>query len=162
MSDSGHYVIRDATAADGDALRPLWSALYEHETKSGMVYRLKPDAFEIWWTEAKERLGSRFFFLYVVEDTSNGSVTGFFSGKLRRKPPIYEVGFVATVTEIYVSEQARGHGLAKRMVEHGANVLRAQGITVFDVVGIAGNAESQAFWKSVGWTPEAVQFRLDL
>lgn len=155
------YEIRNARCEDLPELLPLWLDLYKVETESGMAYALRSDAADIWMRETERKLGSKTYILLVAVDAAEGLV-GFHSLQLRKRSAIYAEAWVGSVVEIYVHPAYRGNRLARLMSERGLQLLAERGMRQAEVQTVPGNLASQAFWKSMGWTCDLIQYRKDV
>jgi GNAT superfamily N-acetyltransferase len=68
----------------------------------------------------------------------------------------------ARLGHVFVAEQGRNMGLAKRMWEVAEGWLRASGATTIEVQAQVGNAASRGLWPSLGFAEELAQFRKNL
>lgn len=155
------YAVRHASREDLPGLLPFWRDLYATEVASGMSYGLRADAAEIWLQETERKLGSKMYVLLVAEH-AGGGLAGFHSLQMRKRSPIYEEPWVGSVIEIYVAPSHRGKQVARLMSEMGVRLMLERGVRQMEVQTVSGNQGSQAFWQSVGWTCELIQYRKDL
>lgn len=163
-------IIRRGTAADLDAVMPMWVDLYQTEKQAGMAYALRADAARVWRDEAARRIGTPNFLLFVAESNANSAhsqsapqeLAGFIVGQIRRRPAIYADPVVGSLTELYVKPSYRGHKLASRLVTTVLDAFRERGLPFADALPVAGNEPSLKLWKALGWQLDLVQYRRDL
>lgn len=58
----------------------------------------------------------------------------------------------ATITEMVVSEQARGEGVGRKLVEEAKRIALERGCTIFDVSTELDNAGAEGFYTKMGFT----------
>ncbi|MBX9884637.1 MAG: GNAT family N-acetyltransferase [Novosphingobium sp.] len=114
--------------------------------------------------EAQEQLAETERLLGLVA-VQGGEVVGFAESSLRHD---YvngcETSPVVFLEGIFVSEAARGSGLARRLCDAVADWGRAQGCTEFASDALADNLESHAFHIAAGFaeTERVVYFRREI
>ncbi len=114
--------------------------------------------------EAEEQLAEpeRLFNLVAVQD---GEVVAFAEAALRHD---YvngcETSPVVFLEGIFVSEAARGQGLARRLCDAVADWGRARGCSEFASDALADDADSHAFHRAAGFaeTERVVYFRREI
>jgi len=165
------YTIRPGTVDDLAPIVPMWVELYRVEKQSGMAYALRDDAAKVWEDEARRRIGTPNFLLFVAEaenatvdvlGSQDHRIAGFVVAQIRRRPSIYKDPLVGSLTELFVHPSHRGHKLASRLIAAAMDAFRNRGLPYADALPVAGNAPSLALWQSLGWKLDLVQYRFDL
>src|ERR1700682_5170444 len=100
-----NLVLRHAIESDMDRIKPLWHALYQHQTEHGMLLRLPENAYDAWLKSILPFLG-RFASRVVAEQ--NGGIVAFVAGRVRTLPPYFGSALVGTISEVFVDEPHRG------------------------------------------------------
>ncbi len=147
-------VVRPARSDEIDALEPLWQAFYRHQKVHGMLLDLPRDSFARWAASLRASLG-RFTCLFVAE--AEGALVGFLAGWVRTLPPYlggYPVGFIS---DVYVSEEYRGVGVGRTLLEHAIEFFAAQKINRVELHVLALNENARSFYRNLGWKEELVQ-----
>ncbi|RME63419.1 MAG: GNAT family N-acetyltransferase, partial [Alphaproteobacteria bacterium] len=83
-----------------------------------------------------------------------GRLDGIIAGALQlvRPNPLTEAGpYVAEIMTFFVAPWARGHGLARMMVETAEAVARGKGIRILDVSMRANRRRAIALFESLGY-----------
>lgn len=151
-------VLREATAEDIYALKPLWQALYQHQFEHGMLLHLPDGSFEAWVKSIHPGLG-RFANIVVAEIGSE--VAGFVAGRIRVLPPYFGAETIGTISEVFVKESYRRYGVGRRMLTASVKWFQAQGITRVELQVVAGNKDGIEFYRRLGWHEELVQMVWD-
>ncbi|QWW71076.1 GNAT family N-acetyltransferase [Rhizobium sp. WYJ-E13] len=126
--------VRPAATADDERIVLLWHQGW-HEAHAHLVpsevlaFRTK-DHFTLWLKEAQDAS-------YVAIDETG--ILGFISVK------------EAEIVKLYVSNRARGTGVAHALLSFAENLLRDIGITKAVLLCTAGNIRAERFYKREGW-----------
>jgi ribosomal protein S18 acetylase RimI-like enzyme len=150
----GDYLIRSGTSDDVRRLEPLWLALYEHQKSNGMLLDLPADAFSH-WTESLAPILTRFACLFVAE--KNGVLVGFLAGRIRSLPPYFGGSQAGFISDVYVAEPDRGHGLARKLVLMATAWFQKLGLTRIELQVIMNNTPARELYRRLGWSEELVQ-----
>jgi GNAT superfamily N-acetyltransferase len=155
----GTSPIRLATADDLPRLRPLWDALYRQQQAQGMLLPVPPGAFEEWARSFAPVMG-RFACVAIAE--RDGAVTGFVAGRIRTIPPFFGGGLAGFVSDVFVDESQRGHGLARKLLDLATEWFAARDVRRLELQVIVGNPGARGAYLRLGWKEELVQMVLDL
>ena len=153
MSDDA-VEIREAVEDDLSRLRPMWLSLYEHQRKNGMLIELPVDAFQHWSNSLIPVLG-RFGCLFVAED--NGELVGFLAGRIRSLPQYFGGDQVGFISEVFVQDSHRSHGIGRRLVAKAVSWFNDQNITRLELQVITRNEGARRLYRQLGWVEELVQ-----
>jgi len=126
-------VLRPATDADSEAVAVLWHAGWRdghlgHVPEALLAHR-DEDSF-------RERVPARLPHTTVAE--VDGRVVGF----------VTVLG--DELEQVYVAADARGTGVAGRLMEHGEHVVAAEHEVAWLAVA-SGNARARRFYERTGW-----------
>ncbi len=94
----------------------------------------------------------------AIKATLDGKFAGFLSYRIDRENRFGEIGYNA------VDPQFRGHGLAKKMLRHALDHLRAEGIENVEVITgeDEGHAAARRLYEGMGFSPLRVMKRYAL
>jgi len=126
--------IRPARADDHPAILKLWHQgwheAHAHLVPPALLAFRTPEHFSVWLEECTDAF-------YVADD--NGVVGGFVSVK------------GSEVVKLYVAADARGGGIAARLLAHGEAVLAEAGVAEAMLLCTAGNRRAERFYARNGW-----------
>jgi GNAT superfamily N-acetyltransferase len=157
-ADNADLILRHATAADLDRIKPLWHALYKHQFEHGMLLRLPEDAYEAWLKSIVPFLGR---FASVVVAESNDEIVAFVAGRIRTLPPYFGATNIGAISEVFVLESRRGARIGRRLLAFALEWFQAQQITRVELQVVAGNPEGIRFYRQLGWHEELLQMVWD-
>ena len=152
--DVGQPLVRPGTAADVDAVVPLWRRLYEDQTARGMLVRVPADGAAE-WAESMRAIVGRFGCLVVSQ--TPGGIVGFAAGRLRNLPRHFGGASAGFISDVWVEPSARGHGLAALMIQEAVTWFRTQGVRRVELQVIAGNDTAAALYARLGFVGELTQ-----
>ncbi len=150
----GDYLIRSGTSDDVLRLESLWLALYEHQKSHGMLLDLPVDAFSH-WTASLAPILTRFACLFVAE--KNGELVGFLAGRIRSLPPYFGGSQAGFISDVYVAEPDRGHGLGRKLVLMATGWFQKLGLARIELQVIMNNLPARELYRQLGWSEELVQ-----
>jgi len=150
----GEYLVRSGSSDDLLRIEALWLALYEHQTRNGMLLDLPTDAFRH-WTESVNPLLGRFACLFVAEKSEE--LVGFLVGRVRALPPYFGGTQAGFISEVYVAEADRGHGLGRKLVLTGTRWFQELGLKRIELQVIMNNTPARNLYRQLGWSEELVQ-----
>jgi N-acetylglutamate synthase len=133
-----NYQIELMTLKKYDELIAFWKSI------SG-VWVSDDDSYENLETYFKRNPGTNF--IAVHDDEIIGTVKCSHDGRR---------GYLHHVA---VKEEYRNLGIAKAMVEKCIGILRKEGIKQFRLFVLDSNKEAQEFWKRMGFTEDAYDYR---
>ncbi len=126
--------IRPVAAADADAVVALWSVVFPEYSDPAHPQRSAAAS-----VARKLAFGDGLFWLAERGARVVGTAMAGYDG---HRGWLYSVG---------VHPDARGDGIARRLVEVAERALAARGCPKVNLQVFAGNAGAQAFWRSVGY-----------
>lgn len=150
----GEYLIRLGSGDDLVRLESLWLALYEHQKRHGMLLDLPMDAFHH-WTASLGPILDRFACLFVAE--KNGELVGFLAGRIRFLPPYFGGSQAGFISEVYVADADRGHGLGRKLVSVATSWFQTLGLTRIELQVIMNNTPARNLYRELGWSEELIQ-----
>lgn len=138
--------IRKAEARDAAALAAIYAPYVEH-TAYSYEYEA-PDAAE--FARRIADLGRQFPYLIWEED---GQVLGYAYASPTFSRKAY--GFLADLS-VYVSDEAQGKGIGRRLYETAEEILRRQGYCRLYAVVTSANEKSCRFHEALGYREIAI------
>ncbi len=154
----GSLTLRQAEAADLERIRPMWEALYRHQSEHGMLLTLPDGAYDAWVKSMSPFLGR---FANVVFAEQDGQAIGFVAGRVRTLPPYFGSATIGYISEVFTAEEQRGRGIGRRLLEFALEWYKAQQITRVELQVVAGNPDGIRFYQQLGWHQELVQMVWD-
>jgi GNAT superfamily N-acetyltransferase len=157
LNTSG-LILRHATADDLDRIKPLWQALYQHQSEHGMLLRLPEGAYDAWLKSITPLLGR---FANVVVAEKNCDILGFVAGRVRTLPPYFGSAAIGAISEVFIADAYRGAGIGRRLLAFSLEWFQAQQITRVELQVVAGNPDGIRFYRQLGWHEELLQMVWD-
>jgi GNAT superfamily N-acetyltransferase len=151
---AGDVIVRLGTLNDFPRIEPLWVALYNNQREQRMLVEVPPNGFESWTSSMSAALG-RFTSLFIAE--CEGEVVGFLAGRLRTMPPYFGGHPVGFLSEIFILEQHRKKGIARRLMLTGLEWCRAQHVSRVEAQVLMDNHASRNMCADLGAVEELVQ-----
>lgn len=145
-----NYSIRNAASEDLDVLVSMYKDYFGDLKACGITYELCGEKLA---GVIETRIRSRLVLAAAAEDGA-GTVIGFVYCSILRIGNEFlcngssSVGFI---NDIYVSEPARGQGVAAALLEYARQWLLDMDITAMEAQILTGNAASKAFFKKHGF-----------
>jgi len=133
--------IRDATAADAEALADLFVELGYPVTSAEVLARLQP------------LTGAGRPPLVAVRD---GAVVGLLTWSVMHV--LHRPGPVGRVSTLVVTERARGQGIGAALVAAAEARLKQQGCILIEVTSNMRRAEAHAFYERLGYERTSYRF----
>lgn len=119
-----------------------------------MLLQLPERAFEAWLKSIQPFLGR---FASVVVAEMDGQIVGFVAGRVRTLPPYFGSTTVGAISEVFVSEQYRGHRIGERLLEFALKWYEDQQIARVELQVVSGNPGGIRFYRRLGWHDELHQ-----
>ena len=151
-----NFTLRLASENDLPRVAVLWAALDRFHREIGLGFPESDDPAQAWVDSFSRTLG-RFSFLWLAE--REGQPVAFVLARLKRAPSYLGGAMVGEISDLYVSEDARGAGLAARLVELAEAQLRKNGVHSIEVQILAQNDGGRAFWHKQGYADDLIQVR---
>ena len=153
-SATENYLVRPGDKDDIVRLETLWLEFYEDQKRLGMRLEIPTDAFRHWADSYAPILG-RFGCLFVIE--KDNELIGFLTGRIRSLPPHFGGSQAGFITDVYVAEPHRAHGLGRKLVLFATNWFKELGLQRIELQVVSGNTPALNFYRRLGWSEELVQ-----
>jgi len=141
--------IRRATPRDLDQLTALWRAINAHHSHIDPLFTERSEAGDEVREMLRGQLADPDAVFFVCERA--GELVGFCAARIDRAPPILVEVERAQITDLYVVESLRRHGLARALVATALDWVRTRRATRVEVRVATRNREGQAFWRALGF-----------
>jgi ribosomal protein S18 acetylase RimI-like enzyme len=92
----------------------------------------------------------------------DGRIVGFMLCLLEPNVPVYRERKIGVISDVYVEEERRRKGLAKRMFDFAAKWFEKNKVRTVRLNVAADNLEARAAWRMLGFEPFMIDQRLDL
>jgi GNAT superfamily N-acetyltransferase len=147
-------VVRPGTLEDFKRIEPLWISLYKNQRDQQMLIEVPANGFQSWSSSMTVALG-RFSCLFIAE--CEGELAGFLAGRIRTTPPYFGGIPVGFLSEIFIVEQHRKKGIARRMMLAGLEWCRVQKVSRVEAQILTRNKASRNMCADLGAVEELVQ-----
>jgi len=118
------------------------------------------DSKRKWSKYLREKFSEISTKLVVAEE--DGEIVGFMLCLLEPNIPVYKEKKIGVVSDVYVKEQRRRKGLAKKMFDFAARWFRKNKVRTVRLNVAADNLEARAAWRMMGFESFMIDKRLDL
>jgi ribosomal protein S18 acetylase RimI-like enzyme len=141
-------------AAELDRVEPLFRGMVEHHRvvagmewpvrESGEAWRRRREQYAGWLA------GDGFWLLLAVDETD--AALGYAALKVVESGPTWDLGErIAELESLAVAEEARGSGVGAELMRQCRELLRAAGISYWDVGVVESNAGAVRFYEREGF-----------
>lgn len=135
--------IRAGTENDLPAAAALWQRLDEYHRSLGLAFPHVDGSADLWADSFRRTLG-RFSFLWLAE--ADGKPQGFLMARVKQSPAYLGSVHVGEISDLYVSDELRGSGVASQLVAAAMAKFRELGVHSVEVQVQAGNDGGLDFW----------------
>ena len=118
------------------------------------------DSKRKWSRYLRERFSEISTKLVVAEE--DGEIVGFMLCLLEPNIPVYKERKIGVISDVFVKQQRRRKGLAKKMLDFAARWLKKNKVRTVRLNVAADNLEARAAWRMLGFEPFMIDKRLDL
>jgi len=143
-----------------EAVSDLWLQLAKHHERLSDRFSLALDGRRRWAAYLSEKFSEISTKLIVAEE--DGKIVGFMFCLLEPNAPIYKERKIGVISDVYVKEQRRRKGLAKKMFDFAAAWFKKNRVRTVRLNVAADNLEARAAWRMMGFEPFLIDKRLDL
>ncbi len=148
--------LREAELVDLPAVSELWLHYIAFHQQAGLAFGVGDDSATAWAAGFERTLG-RFSFIWLAE--REGQLLGFLAARIKRVPAYLGGALVGEIADLWVEEEARGHGTASALCELALDKMGELQVHSIEVQVLTGNPHAQRFWQNKGFQPELIQFR---
>lgn len=153
-------IIRDAREGDLASVDDLWELLAEHHESLSDGFSLASDSKRKWSRYLREKFSEISTKLVVAEE--EGKMVGFMLCLLEPNLPVYKERKIGVISDVYVREERRMKGLARKMLDFAAKWFRKNKVRTVRLNVAADNLEARAAWRMLGFESFVIDKRLDL
>lgn len=152
--------IRKLGEHDVDGLCKLWGEFAR--MREGLTHSriLNEDAADYFFAYATGLLQRKDTLTLVAE--VEGQLVGYLIANKQRRPPIYRHTKVAYLSDAYVTDAHRGHGILRTFMDELQKWCKAEGITAIDVQLFENNKEAQTIYRNLGFHDYRVVLRQEV
>lgn len=155
-------LIRPATPADVPAVIPMvasLAALHQSWDNSRYDYRHDFQAMYDRWLKARAVDQNSVF---LVADAGNHSLAGFLIATIEHTIPIYRLGQMGFIHDLWIEPQHRRRGLARRMTQMAVEKLRQMGIRQIRLETAVVNEAARRLFQSCGFRISSIEMLCEL
>jgi len=156
------FRVREARVSDRHTIARLWRELMLwHEE---LDCRLAPadDGIQKYARHVQDLVQERDGHVLVAEEIATGDIVGYLLGELQQRPPLSKPGRFGFISDIYVREGWRRHGVASALFEEMRLWCKVRKATSIELYISENNDAALAYWNSMGFTPFLKLVHLDL
>jgi GNAT superfamily N-acetyltransferase len=153
-------LIRPAKTTDQHEIVRLWEQLATFHESLDPRFRIERENitnvnFAALFTSGAGRA------TFVAENTQSGRLVGFIGGRVNENLSVFTVRRFGLITDLFVEEDYRCHGVGKKLFETTRDWFRREGIEVLQLNAAERNSLSLSFWRSMGFEPFLQRLWLD-
>ncbi|MFN3200581.1 MAG: GNAT family N-acetyltransferase [Bradymonadia bacterium] len=151
-----NLTLRAATVEDLPSIIDCWRGLVEtHQALNGPLYALSEQGGEAFEQATRRHLFDPRALVQIAE--LDGRMAGYLIAREGLRPPWYVVRRVGMILDLFVSPQARRHGVGQALFESARVLFEARGIEWMQVCHDPANASASAFWSKAGFEPLLIE-----
>lgn len=161
------YLVRKARLKDIDRIVHLWEGLREDQDRyrlssSGERVNLefRNDATDIFRSYCKSNIHSKNGFVSVA--TFEDAIVGYILGIVQSYVPVFKVGKMGYVSDLYVLPEHRSKGVASKMNEEFEKWLDGKGVRYSSLMVIHSNDRAHSLYSRWGFGDVFKVMRKDL
>jgi GNAT superfamily N-acetyltransferase len=147
--DEPSFEIRPGRRDDARAAARLWMRSAEEHARYDPVYETSPEAEKTMRGFLADLSSSSHSFLFVAE--ADGEIIGFVSGELREGSPTFNPRTWASVDDVFVEEDHRGHGAGKALLEEVRTWAVERNASGVSLQAAAANERGRKFYRDLGF-----------
>jgi ribosomal protein S18 acetylase RimI-like enzyme len=152
--------VREANDDDLEPVADLWKMLAEYHEELADEFALSWDSRKRWSDYLREKYSEMSTKLIVADE--EGELVGFMLCLLSPNVPIYRDRKLGVISDVYVREDLRRKGIAKKMFDMAAEWFAKNRVRSVQLNVAAANLEGRAAWRSLGFEPFMITKRLSL
>jgi len=134
--------------------------LARHHERLSDGFSLTLDGKRRWSMYLREKFAEISTKLVVAEE--EGEIVGFMLCMLEPNIPVYKERKIGVISDVFVKEQRRRKGLAKKMLDFAARWFKKNKVRTVRLNVAANNLEARAAWRMLGFESFMIDKRLDL
>ncbi len=138
----------------------LWEELARLHEGLSERFSFAPDVRQKWSRYLRERFAEIRTKLIVAEE--DGRIVGFMLCMLEPNVPVYKEKNIGVISDVFVKEERRRKGLAKKMLDTAVAWFRKNRVRTVRLNVAADNLEARAAWRMLGFEAFMIDKRLDL
>ena len=152
---------RKAGERDATAISLLWAEYFDYHFSLDPWYKRHKDSDKDIATFLAKAAKDNDTLIYVAE--YNEKVVGYIWCEIDRKPPCFENRLYGFVSDIAVTKEQRGKGVAKELLNKSMEWFKKKNITHVEARVLKSNPLATKFWQSSGFESfvEILRYKLD-
>jgi GNAT superfamily N-acetyltransferase len=119
-----------------------------------MLLKIPTDGYEQWSRSFSSILGR---FAAIFRASANEEQVGFLACRVRNLPAYFGGFPVGFVSEVYVCETYRRHGVGRKLIDAALDWFGEQGINRVELQVIVSNTDAIDAYRRLGWQGELYQ-----
>jgi GNAT superfamily N-acetyltransferase len=130
----------------------MWRELMAYHRALDARFVVAPDGEEKYVRHVQEMIRSRDARVLVAEETVGSMLIGYVMGEIQVRPPMALPGTYGFVSDIYVRDAWREHGVGTALVEELKRWFLLRKATAMELYIAEANPAATEFWKAMGMT----------
>jgi ribosomal protein S18 acetylase RimI-like enzyme len=149
--------IRKARLEDSPQIVSLWKEMISHHNvfRTSKFERMKPEAHNNFRKFVISNIRSRNGLVLVAED--KGKLVGYSLNYIRKNIPIFRIGKMGYLSDLYVKERHRGAGIASMFKDAAFRWFREKGLRHASVEVYFENKASWSIYRKWGFEENHVR-----
>lgn len=150
---------RKATAQDATAISQLWAELFDYHFSLDPLYKRNKDSEKGIQDFLAKAVDDENIFISVAEiptatpTSPTTKIIGYIWCEIDKKPPCFENRFYGLVSDIAVTKEHRGKGIAQELLKQGLNWFEEKEIKHVEARVLNSNPLATKFWAKSGFEP---------
>lgn len=140
----------------------LWTELMTYHRTLDSRFRIAPNGERLYAKHAQEMSRSRDARVLIATDSVSGELVAYMMGELQSRPPLAIPGIYGFISDVYVREAWRQHGVGRALFEEMRRWFITRKATAIELYVAEANPTADAFWQAMGLAPFLQLLHLDL
>jgi len=156
------FRIREARPVDRTAVGRLWVELMAYHRALDPRFVVAADGEQKYIRHVHEMMRSRDARVIVAEAIATGEIVAYILGEIQVRPPMALPGVYGFVSDIYVQDDWRRHGVGQALFEHLKLWFVSRRASAIELYIADSNPAAGAFWRAMGLAPLLILLHIDL
>ncbi len=143
---------------DIDEIVKLKASLFNYHLKIDKFYKPRKGFREMYKNHMETALHSETHKIFVAKE--NQKILGFIEGSITQISNFFEKNVLGCVSEIFVKEEHRQKGVAKKLLENLLKWFKSKRIKTIEVVVDSRNKKAIKAWESLGFVEYQKKLKL--
>ena len=142
---------RNANEKDATAISLLWGEYFDYHFSLDPSYKRNNDSEKDIAEFLVKAVKDENIFIYLAEH--DNKVVGYIWCEIDKKPPCFQNRLYGLVSDIAVTKEQRGKGIAKKLLKQGMEWFKTKNISHVEARVLQSNPLATKFWQASGFDP---------